>query len=145
MPRSKKTFDERKSEQLEIIEQARARYKKLVQEEKDRERKTRTKRLIAIGAEVEHFAGCSITNLDAFKTFLKQAGPYIANTQNPAVPTNSTVTSTSINKNVNTAPSQTVAKAPSSQRVTQVVIPNNPIATGTAAGGIQYKPTTQNA
>lgn len=60
------------------IEQRIARLKS---EQSKRERNARTKRLIQIGAEVEHYAGCEITDLDAFKEFLEQYGFIIAQTQ----------------------------------------------------------------
>jgi hypothetical protein len=60
------------------IEQKIARLKS---EQSKRERNARTKRLIQIGAEVEHYAGCEITDLDAFKEFLEQYGFIIAQTQ----------------------------------------------------------------
>lgn len=60
------------------IEQRIARLKS---EQSKRERNTRTKRLIQIGAEVEHYAGCEITDLDAFKEYLEQYAYAIAQTQ----------------------------------------------------------------
>lgn len=60
------------------IEQRIARLKS---EQSKRERNARTKRLIQIGAEVEHYAGCEITDLDAFKEYLEQYGFIIAQTQ----------------------------------------------------------------
>lgn len=60
------------------IEQRIARLKS---EQSKRERNARTKRLIQIGAEVEHYAGCEITDLNAFKEFLEQYGFIIAQTQ----------------------------------------------------------------
>lgn len=60
------------------IEQRIARLKS---EQSKRERNARTKRLIQIGAEVEHYAGCEITDLDAFKEYLEQYAYAIAQTQ----------------------------------------------------------------
>lgn len=60
------------------IEQRIARLKS---EQSKRERNARTKRLIQIGAEVEHYAGCEITDLEAFKEYLEQYGFAIAQTQ----------------------------------------------------------------
>lgn len=60
------------------IEQRIARLKS---EQSKRERSARTKRLIQIGAEVEHYAGCEITDLDAFKEYLEQYAYAIAQTQ----------------------------------------------------------------
>lgn len=37
--------------------------------------------MISIGAEVEHFAGCEIQDLDAFKEYLAKYAYAIANTQ----------------------------------------------------------------
>lgn len=60
------------------IEQRIARLKS---EQSKRERNARTKRLIQIGAEVEHYACCEITDLEAFKEYLEQYGFAIAQTQ----------------------------------------------------------------
>lgn len=60
------------------IEQRIARLKS---EQSKRERNARTKRLIQIGAEVEHCAGCEITDLEAFKEYLEQYAYAIAQTQ----------------------------------------------------------------
>lgn len=60
------------------IEQRIARLKS---EQSKRARNARTKRLIQIGAEVEHYAGCEITDLEAFKEYLEQYGFAIAQTQ----------------------------------------------------------------
>lgn len=60
------------------IEQRIARLKS---EQSKRERNARTKRLIQIGAEVEHYAACEITDLDAFKEYLEQYAYAIAQTQ----------------------------------------------------------------
>lgn len=60
------------------IEQRIARLKS---EQSKRERNARTKRLIQIGAEVEHYAGCEIIDLEAFKEYLEQYAYAIAQTQ----------------------------------------------------------------
>lgn len=60
------------------IEQKIARLKS---EQSKRARNARTKRLIQIGAEVEHYAACEITDLEAFKEYLEQYGFAIAQTQ----------------------------------------------------------------
>lgn len=60
------------------IEQRIARLKS---EQSKRERNARTKRLIQIGAEVEHYAACEITDLEAFKEYLEQYAYAIAQTQ----------------------------------------------------------------
>lgn len=60
------------------IEQRIARLKS---EQSKRERNARTKRLIQIGAEVEHYANCEITDLEAFKKYLQQNASAIAKTQ----------------------------------------------------------------
>lgn len=60
------------------IEQRIARLKS---EQSKRERNARTKRLIQIGAEVEHYAGCEITDMEAFKEYLEQYAYAIAQTQ----------------------------------------------------------------
>ena len=60
------------------IEQRIARLKS---EQSKRARNARTKRLIQIGAEVEHYAACEITDLEAFMEYLEQYGFAIAQTQ----------------------------------------------------------------
>lgn len=60
------------------IEQRIARLKS---EQSKRARNARTKRLIQIGAEVEHYAACEITDLEAFKEYLEQYGFAITQTQ----------------------------------------------------------------
>lgn len=60
------------------IEQRIARLKS---EQSKRARNARTKRLIQIGAEVEHYAACEITDLEAFKEYLEQYAYAIAQTQ----------------------------------------------------------------
>ncbi len=81
MSKTTRSIEERLTAEKEAIERAKARMKSLAQKQKKEERKKRTQRLIAIGAEVEHFAGCRITNLEAFKVILTKAGPYIAQSQ----------------------------------------------------------------
>lgn len=81
MSKTTRSIEERLTAEKEAIERAKARMKSLAQKQKKEERKKRTQRLIAIGAEVEHYAGCQITNLDAFKVILTKAGPYIAQSQ----------------------------------------------------------------
>lgn len=81
MSRSNKSFEERLKSEREAIERAKARMRSLEQRQKKEERKKRTQRLIAVGAEVEHYAGCQITNLESFKVILQKAGPYIAQSQ----------------------------------------------------------------
>lgn len=76
-----KTTEEQLKEIDERIEQMKARKRKIQNRAKAEERKARTKRLIAIGTEVEHFAGCEIQDLDAFKEYLKKYAYAIANTQ----------------------------------------------------------------
>lgn len=81
MSRSTRSYDERLATEREKIEQAKNRIKALEQRQKNEERKARTKRLISIGAEVEHYAGCEINDLDSFKSYLAQYGYAIAKTQ----------------------------------------------------------------
>ena len=73
--------EERIAELDKKIEQIKAQKKAILQREKQAERKARTKRLIQIGAEVEHYAGCEITDLEAFKKYLEQYAYAIARTQ----------------------------------------------------------------
>lgn len=76
-----KTTEEQLKEIDERIEQMKARKRQIQNRAKAEERKARTKRLIAIGAEVEHFTGCEIQDLDAFKEYLAKYAYAIANTQ----------------------------------------------------------------
>jgi hypothetical protein len=76
-----KTTQERIKELDMKLEQIKAQKKQLANRAKAEERKARTKRLISIGAEVEHFAGCEIQDLDAFKEYLAKYAYAIANTQ----------------------------------------------------------------
>lgn len=78
---TKRTPDERLAELNKKIEQMQSKAKSYEQKIKADERKKRTKRLIAIGAEIEHYAGCDITNLTALKEYLKKYGYAIAATQ----------------------------------------------------------------
>lgn len=76
-----KTTDEQLKEIDLKIEQMKARKRQIQNKVKAEERKARTKRLISIGAEVEHFAGCEIQDLDAFKEYLSKYAYAIAKTQ----------------------------------------------------------------
>ena len=70
-------------EKLEIkLQTLNARRAELKNKEKEKERKERTKRLINIGASVEHYAGCTIEDMDAFNKYLEKYAYAIANTQN---------------------------------------------------------------
>lgn len=81
MASSRRTTEERLAAEREKMEQMKNTIKALEQKQKNEERKARTKRLIAIGAEVEHYAGCQIDDLDSFKAYLEQFGYAIAKTQ----------------------------------------------------------------
>lgn len=63
------------------INQIKAQKKALQNKIKAEERKARTKRLIQIGAEVEHYAGCEISDMESFKKYLEQYAYAIARTQ----------------------------------------------------------------
>lgn len=76
--------EERIAELDKKIEQIKAQKRALKNRAKAEERKARTKRLIAIGAEVEHYAGCEISDLEAFKKYLEQYAYAIARTQKTA-------------------------------------------------------------
>lgn len=78
---TRRTPDERLAELNKKIEQMQAQAKAVEQKIKADERKKRTKRLIEIGAEVEHYAGYEITNLAALKEYLEKYGYAIAATQ----------------------------------------------------------------
>lgn len=80
-----KTAEEKIAELDEQMERIRARKKAILSRQKEEERKVRTKRLITIGAEVEYYAGCQITNMDSFKDFLRIYKKAIAETQNPKI------------------------------------------------------------
>lgn len=80
---TKKSYEERIEELKKRQAELKAQEKKLRAKQSAQERKERTKRLIAIGAEVEHYAGCQITDLEAFKKYLEKYGYAIANTQDP--------------------------------------------------------------
>lgn len=73
--------EERIAELDKKLDQIKAQKRALQNRAKAEERKARTKRLIQIGAEVEHYAGCEITNLEAFKKYLEQYAYAIARTQ----------------------------------------------------------------
>lgn len=68
------------------IEQMKAQKKAILQKEKEAERKARTKRLISIGAEVERYAKCEITNLESFRKYLEKYAYAIAKTQEDSAP-----------------------------------------------------------
>lgn len=88
MASSRRTTEERLAAEREKMEQMKNTIKVLEQRQKNEERKARTKRLNAIGAEVEHYAGCQIDNLESFKAYLEQYAYAIANTQKaPAITT----------------------------------------------------------
>nr|CRY97522.1 hypothetical protein [uncultured prokaryote] len=76
--------EERIAELDKKLEQIKAKKRALQNRAKTEERKARTKRLIAIGAEVEHYAGCEISDLEAFKKYLEQYAYAIARTQKTA-------------------------------------------------------------
>lgn len=79
--KTRRTSNERLAEINKKIEQMQAQAKAVEQKIKADERKKRTKRLIAIGAEVEHYAACEIVDMDALKKYLAQYGYAIAATQ----------------------------------------------------------------
>lgn len=81
MATAKKTAEQQLEELKEKIAKLKAKEKAIKSRASAEERKERTKRLIAIGAEVEHYAGCQITNMESFKKYLEQYGSYIAKTQ----------------------------------------------------------------
>ena len=72
--------EERIAELDKKLDQIKAQKRALQNRAKAEERKARTKRLIQIGAEVEHYAGCEITDLEAFKKYLEQYAYAIART-----------------------------------------------------------------
>lgn len=80
-----KTAEEKLAELDEQIEKIKARKKAILSKQKKDERKARTKRLITIGAEVEHYADCKITDIDSFKIFLAAHRQEIAETQNQKI------------------------------------------------------------
>lgn len=80
-----KTAEEKLAELDKQIEKIKARKKAILSKQKEEERKARTKRLIAIGAEVEHYAGCPITDMDSFKDFLRIHEKAIAETQSSKI------------------------------------------------------------
>lgn len=81
MAKTKKTAEQQLQELNEKMEQLKTRKQAIQKRVKNKERNERTKRLISIGAEVEHYAGCQITNMESFKKYLEQYGSYIAKTQ----------------------------------------------------------------
>lgn len=72
---------ERIAELEKQLEQIKAKKRALQHRVKAEERKARTKRLIQIGAEVEHYTGREINDLEAFKKYLEQYAYAIAKTQ----------------------------------------------------------------
>lgn len=91
MASTRRTTEERLAAEREKMEQMKNTIKALEQRQKNEERKARTKRLIAIGAEVEHYAGCQIDNLDSFKAYLEQYAYAIAKTQTTPISTKKNV------------------------------------------------------
>lgn len=81
MAKTKKTAEQQLQELNEKMEQLKAKKKAIKNQVNNKEKKERTKRLISIGAEVEHYAGCQIKNMESFKKYLEQYGSYIAKTQ----------------------------------------------------------------
>lgn len=78
---NRRPTEERIAELDKKLDQIKAQKRALQNRAKAEERKARTKRLIQIGAEVEHYAGCEITDLEAFKKYLEQYAYAIARTQ----------------------------------------------------------------
>lgn len=78
-----KSAEERIAELNKKIKQIQAQKKAILQREKEAERKARTKRLISIGAEVERYAKCEITDIESFKKYLEKYAYAIAKTQGP--------------------------------------------------------------
>lgn len=72
---SKERQIEQTEQQIESIEkklkQAKAKKQQLLQQQKQAERKARTKRLIEIGGIVEHFGGGELQDKEGFAEFLK--------------------------------------------------------------------------
>lgn len=81
MATAKKTAEQQLAELQDKMAKLKAKEKAIKSRVNAEERKERTKRLIAIGAEVEHFAKCKINNLDKFKEFLGKYADEIAKTQ----------------------------------------------------------------
>lgn len=78
---TKKTAEQKIEELKEKMAKLKEREKAIKNRVNAQERKERTKRLIAIGAEVEHYAGCQIIKMESFKKYLEQYGSDIAKTQ----------------------------------------------------------------
>lgn len=81
MATTKKTAEQQLEELKEKMERLKTKEKAIKKRVNIEERKARTKRLISIGAEVEHYAGCQIINMESFKKYLEQHGSDIAKTQ----------------------------------------------------------------
>lgn len=82
MAKTKKTIEQQLDELQEKISKLQAKEKAIKSRVVAEERKARVKRLIAIGAEVEHYAKCQILDMESFKKYLEQYGNDIAKTQN---------------------------------------------------------------
>ena len=80
------TNDEKLAKYDEKIKQLKAKKRALMARDKKKAKAARTKRLIDIGAEVEHYAGYEISDLAAFKAYLEKYAYAIAKTQ-PTQPT----------------------------------------------------------
>lgn len=93
---NRKSAEERKQELLEKKNKIEAQLQKIEAQQKEAERKARTRRLINIGAAVEHYAG-EITDLEAFNRYLAQYGNAIASTQKKAQETTNAATPTNEN------------------------------------------------
>ena len=76
----KKSAEDRVADIDKKIKLMQAQKRAILQREKEAARKSRTKRLIRIGAEVEAYCG-EITDMDAFKDYLHQYATVIRNTQ----------------------------------------------------------------
>lgn len=74
------TNDEKLAKYDEKIKQLKAKKRALMACDKKKARAERTKRLINIGVEVEHYAGCEINDLEAFKSYLEKYAYAIAKT-----------------------------------------------------------------
>lgn len=82
MATAKKTAEQQLAELQDKMAKLKAKEKAIKSRVNAEERKERTKRLIAIGAEVEHYTKCQILDMESFKKYLEQYGSYIAKTQN---------------------------------------------------------------
>lgn len=86
MATPKKTAEQQLAELQDKMAKLKAKEKSIKSRVNAKERKERTKRLIAIGAEVEHYAGCQIENLENLKKYLRQYAQAIAKTQGKNAP-----------------------------------------------------------